>query len=93
MSRQQIYDLIEQERSYQDRKWGHETDDTKNTPWMWVAYLARYATNWMHGQFDISKNDADDFRKNMIKVAAIAIAAVESLDRQRATSGHAFYEQ
>jgi len=29
----------------------------------------------------------------MIKVAAIAIAAVASLDRQRAANGKAFYEQ
>jgi hypothetical protein len=28
----------------------------------------------------------------MIKVAAIAVAAVESIDRQREEAGHCFYE-
>lgn len=81
------------ERGYQINKWGNETDDTKNTPWMWVSYIASYATGWMRGEFSITKSCADRFRTAMIKTAATAIAAVESLDRQRLKNGGAFYEE
>lgn len=88
-----IFGEIFAEREKQDQKWGHELDDTKNTPWMWAAYLARYATKWMTGTFaPLGKDTVDDFRTQMIKTAAIAVAAVESLDRQREAQGRAFYE-
>ena len=32
------------------------------------------------------------FRRSMIKTAAICVAAIESVDRQRAQRGKAFYE-
>lgn len=88
-----IYDDIRKEREYQDNKWGHEADDTLNTPWMWAAYIARYSTNWMKGTFlPIGTEVTDAFRASMIKVAALAIAAIESLDRQRELQGKAFFE-
>lgn len=88
-----IYDEIRNERTYQQDRWGNETDDTLNTPWMWAAYIAQYATRWMAGTFlPLSGDVTDNFRKAMVKVATIAIAAVESLDRQRAEKGKAFYE-
>lgn len=88
-----IYDEIKAEREYQDKRWGHVVDDTQNTPWMWVAYIAAYATKWMVGTFTpLGAKVGDDFRAKMIKTATIAVAAVESFDRQRAENGKAFYE-
>lgn len=87
-----VLDDIRNERKYQVEKWGNGSDDTRNTPWMWVAYIASYATKWMSGKFRVDSNDANAFREKMIKTAAIAVAAVESLDRQRSQTGKAFYE-
>lgn len=88
-----IYDEIKKERDYQDGKWGHTVDDEKNTPWMWLAYIAAYASKWMVGTFPpLTREVGDDFRAKMIKTAAICVAAVESIDRQRAAKGRAFYE-
>ena len=88
-----IYDEIKTERDYQDGKWGHKADDELNTPWMWAAYIAKYSTNWMRGTFlPLGKDASDGFRTAMIKVAALAVAAIESLDRQRASVGKPFYE-
>ncbi len=93
MPKPSVYDEIRAERAYQDGKWGHNVDDTMNTPWMWVSYIAAYATKWMVGTFaPLSPDTVDDFRKKMIKTAAICVAAVESLDRQRKNSGKAFFE-
>lgn len=88
-----ILEEIKNERARQDAMWGHEIDDTKNTPWMWAAYIAQYATKWMVGSFTpFERTTVDGFRTCMVKVAAIAVAAIESLDRQRAKGG-AFYEK
>lgn len=88
-----VYDEVKTEIDYQEKKWGHLVDDTINTPWMWVSYIAAYATKWMVGSFaPLGGKTADDFRAKMIKTAAIAVAAVESFDRQRAKNGKVFYE-
>lgn len=83
---------IRTERQYQDEKWGHESDDTRNTPWMWASYIAQYATGWMRGAFSLATGDTDSFRTAMVKVASIAVAAIESIDRQREENGKPFYE-
>jgi hypothetical protein len=56
--------------TYQTDKWGVEADDTKNTPWMWTAYITQYATKWMTGLFTTPTESVDLFRTMMIKVAA-----------------------
>ena len=90
---ERILEEIRKERGYQDGKWGHKDDDELNTPWMWTAYIASYASRWMRGTFfPLSTSTTDDFRTFMVKTAALAIAAVESLDRQREENGRAFYE-
>ena len=84
-----VYDEIKAERDYQDGKWGHVKDDTLNTPFHWVTWIVKSAIAFTDGTWSPS---ADSFRKAMLKVAALAVAAVESLDRQRAENGKAFYE-
>lgn len=89
-----ILQQIADEREYQKTKWGNHSDDMQNTPWMFVSYICQYATKWMVGSFPpIKSYVTDDFRQCMIKVAAIAVAAVESIDRQRELRGKTFYEE
>jgi len=91
---EQILDEIRGERDYQVGKWGTAQDDTENTPWMWAAYISQYATRWMVGTFMPLKTDVtDQFRKCMVKVATLAIAAIESIDRQREGMDKTFYEE
>ncbi len=88
-----IYDAIRQEREYQVNKWGNEADDTLNTPNDWVSYIARFATGRLpEGFTPYDTKTVDEFRTSMIKVATLAVAAVESIDRQRDEAGHTFYE-
>ena len=89
-----IYDEIKAERDYQREKWGDRADDTLNTPWMWAAYIGQYATKWMRGTFLPLKTDVTDaFRECMVKVASLAVAAIESIDRQRMSNEKTFYEE
>ena len=93
-NRNQILEAIEAERDYQDGRWGTETDDTVNRPNDYIGYISHYATKWFSGGFPpYTPQNVDEFRESMIKVAAIAVAAVESLDRQREANGTTFYEE
>lgn len=70
-NRKTILDQISFEREYQNDKWGKEFDD-KNTPNDWVAYI----TNYLGKAVTMPFNDTQ-FRINMRKVAALAVAALE----------------
>lgn len=91
---EQIFAEIALKRLYQEGKWGNVADDTLNTPWMWAAYIGLYSTKWMAGTWAPLKSSvADGFRAAMVDVAALAVAAIQSIDRQRANTGRAFYEE
>lgn len=53
-------------------------DDSENTQGTWVCYIANYAIRWsMPYVFD---KDRYTFRACMVKVAALAVAAIEWID-------------
>lgn len=95
MDRLEILREISLERNAQEVKWGNNADDTLNTPNDFVAYISHHATRWFGGGFiPYSEETVNKFRRQMVKVAALAVAAIESVDRQRAKSvdGITFYE-
>lgn len=71
MLREHIFVDINGEREYQIAKWGNEFD-AKNTPNDWVAYISKYL-----GQTVTMPFNEDVFRTQMLKVAALAVAALE----------------
>ena len=74
--RQEIFDQIEEERAYQDGKWGTEFDD-KNTANDWQRYINDYAV-----KATVQQGFSQEvFETNMRKVAALAIAAIETSQR------------
>lgn len=66
---------IVNERKFQDTIWGREFDN-HNKLNDWVTYITHYAAK-NYGP----KVGVEVFRNNMIKVAALAVAAVEACDR------------
>jgi hypothetical protein len=73
------YDEIQAERAHQEQKWGNAFDD-KNTPFNWAAYIGQYATRNLIGDPDLVS--PAKFRADMVKVAALAVAAIEAHDRK-----------
>lgn len=63
---------ILRERDYQDELWG-AAFDRQNTNGQWLDMIRDYA-------YGNGRATGYDFRKRMIKVAALALAAVESED-------------
>ena len=83
--RESIFAEIDKERSYQDGKFGTSFDD-KNTLNDWVTFITRYAGE---AAFVANGAKADTIpfsirlaqRQKLVKVAALAVAAIEAFDR------------
>jgi hypothetical protein len=83
--KQKILDDIKEERKYQDIKWGLEFDK-KNTANDWATYINTYASN-----ASVMPTGSEEYRKLMIKVAALAVAAIELHDDKLMPKRH--YEE
>jgi len=69
------------ERVRQDAQWGGPEHDDEHSGWDWnryIQYQLRCAESIMHG---VDPKPEGTWRGRMIKIAALAIAAVESRDR------------
>lgn len=73
--RREIFKLIEAERAYQQERWGNVFDD-QNTANDWGTYIGHYVGNATPLVLDQAK-----FEKHMLKVAALAVAAIETSRR------------
>lgn len=92
MTTEEILALVKEERDYQIMKWGNESDDTLNDPYSWLTWINMTGTKFACGKHKFDPRMTDVFRHSMIQVAAIAVAAIESIDRQREENGKTFYE-
>lgn len=80
MTTQTVLQEVAAERDYQNNKWGTSFDD-KNTAYNWFGYIAAYGSRNLTGTPEDKFNEA--FRTDMLKVAALAVAAVEAFDRTK----------
>jgi hypothetical protein len=81
LPRQEVYALIDGERTYQDARWISSEDGGHNhTPQEWLTYIADYAAEAIH----VGCREADEVAlekqmAGMRKIAALAVAAMENL--------------
>ena len=73
LHREDILDEIKAERMEQDKQWGGPSHDDHHTTTDWMRYITYQA------QQSVNPNE---FRERMVKVAALAVAAIESYDRK-----------
>ncbi|EMM77044.1 hypothetical protein LEP1GSC040_0049 [Leptospira santarosai str. 2000030832] len=82
--KENIIQEILKERERQDQKWGEQN----HSPIEWCAILgeevgeANKAALETHFEYD-GKDDYTEYRKELIQIAAVAIAMIESYDRNR----------
>lgn len=78
LERDLLFGEISRERAAQDEQWGGKTHDDSHERFEWL--------DWIHKQesraFDVFDKPAA-FESRMVKIAALAIAAIESSRRQR----------
>lgn len=74
-----IYDEIIAERSRQDEKWGGpQQGDARKGPTAWCADIEAYA---LTAKQQARRGQPEEYRRRMLQVAALAVAACESFDR------------
>jgi hypothetical protein len=78
LSQSELLVAIHDERLYQDIKWGGAANDDHNTPRDWWAFITKYAAPALYNGASYHYQ-----RSAWIKVAALALAALESLERKR----------
>jgi hypothetical protein len=79
---QKIFMEVLAERQAQDAQWGGPAHDDEHSGWDWnryIQYQLRCAESILHGV--PGPKPEGTWRGRMIKIAALAIAAVESRDR------------
>lgn len=72
---------IDKERTKQDDKWGGPSHDNMHNSHDWVAFITKHL-----GKAVMWPWDGEKFRKQMVRVAALAVAAIAWYDRRREDS-------
>lgn len=69
---------VDAERNYQHDRWG--ATDHLNDEFNWAAYIGAYTNRSLIGHPGNSPARREAFKQDMVKVAALALAAVENLE-------------
>lgn len=81
--RQLIADVLA-ERAQQDQQWGGPTHDDTHGPWEWFNFIYdqrdKFFSRTVLGKVDIPT----EARERLVKIAALAVAGIESIDRTAA---------
>lgn len=72
-----VYEEIHDERVIQDKKWGGAGNDDTHSHVDWIAYIVKHGGRAVRHPLDLAL-----FRKQMIRIGALAVAAVEWSDRR-----------
>lgn len=72
---------IAEERGRQDAKWGGADHDDGHNLYDWCEYISERVGRIRPG--DVSDAGLDNARRRLVQAAALATAAVESIDRNR----------
>jgi hypothetical protein len=81
VERMRVFGEIHAERERQDEKWGGPAHDDEHDAFEWSRFLQRQA---MAGEQAAHRQLGPEWRKRFVNIAALAIAAIESIDRQSA---------
>jgi hypothetical protein len=69
-----VHDEIRAERARQDSQWGGPAHDATHHPSDWLRYIEKQMRKCR------ASNTAEDKRTRFVKIAALAAAAIESMD-------------
>ena len=72
-----IFKQIKDERAYQDGKW--KDTDLFNNEYNWAGYIGAYTNRSLIGFPGESAARREAFKRDMVKVAALAVAAIQNL--------------
>lgn len=77
----QILKEIVDERANQDLEWGGPDNDELHLQSEWICFVVRQLGKASYAAHELA--DDADYRSRMVKVGALACAAIEAYDRAR----------
>lgn len=81
LPRERIFGEVDAERTAQDAQWGGPAHDDKHTPEGWLYRIDQQAGKFRYEDAGGPGAPNADARARFVKIAALATAAVESIDR------------
>jgi len=91
-ARDSIMEAVKAERARAHAMWGDEFDN-KNTPNDWCAFVCRYAGEAIKMDRESKQFDVKRFKDNMAKVAGLAVAALEAVERTHGRLAKRHYDE
>lgn len=76
-----LHEILD-EREHQDAKWGGPTHDDTHSPADFCRFIREHEVRAEQALGGEPVREFDDFRRQMLRVAALAVAAIESWDRE-----------
>jgi hypothetical protein len=74
-TRQEVYEALDTEREYQERRWGGEDQNRKHEVASWILYMQEYLTEAIH---TASRSGDETLALDSIrKVTALGVACME----------------
>ena len=77
-----IFEEIEQERELQDKQWGGITHDDNHSFSDWIAFIVKHLGKAVLDYKQPAEVREGRFRYQMIRIAALAIAAIQATERR-----------
>lgn len=74
LKREEVYDIINEERKYQDNKWGGILHDESHSLSDWLTYIRKYLTDADNGLFI---NDEKKILSAIRKLTALGVVVME----------------
>lgn len=68
------------ERDRQDAKWGGPQHDDTHSPGDFCGFVLEHASRAGSAAMGVPEREFDDYRRQMLRVAALAVAAIEHYD-------------
>lgn len=78
-----VLEAILAERIRQNRQWGGPAHDDGHAPQDWTHLLTDHAARLGHWAVEGNFVAAADYRQRLVKIAALAVAAIQAHDRAR----------
>lgn len=76
-TRKRVYDILSEEREYQDEKWGGSIHDKSHTLGEWLLFIRKYLNDAENAMYD---GDEEAAKNAIRKITALGIASMEVIN-------------
>lgn len=76
-SRQEVYNILDEERNYQDKKCGGSVHDKNHSVYDWLLIMRKYLNEAENAMYN---GDSTEALNSVRKITALGVATMESHD-------------